>query len=50
MEMREAIGLRQVGVPQPNTGLNRQLPHQEIIHPSERELQVGHIMADQVAV
>lgn len=39
-----------VGVPQADGAAKRQLPHEQVVHPAEGELQVPHLMLLQVPV
>lgn len=39
-----------VGVPQTDGAAQRQLPHQQVVHPPEGKLQVLHLTPEQVAV
>lgn len=48
LELREPIRLGQVRVPQTDRAVQRQLPGQQVIHPSEGELQVIDSMLHQV--
>jgi len=50
VELAEAVPLRQVGVPQAHRGAQRQLAQEKVVHPAEGELEVLHLVGDDVVV
>ena len=50
VEMRKAVGLGKVRVPQPDGGLDGQLAHQNVVHPAEGELEVDNVVFDKMNV
>ena len=50
VEVREAVSLSEVGVPQPDGGLNRKLPHQDVVHPPESKLKIDDFVGDEMLV
>ncbi len=50
VEGGETVRLRQTRVPQPDGAAQRQFAHQQVVHPTERELQIVDFVAQQVLV
>ena len=50
VEVCEAVDLRLVGVPQSDGAAERNLSHQQVVHPAERELEKLNLLVVQVCV